>query len=154
MAFARIPDSKQISSKIGSTNVIYLIIALLGYTISYILKIKIGIGGNLHDVFTCIGSVALGIFSYQAVSYLKIEKFKKALNAIGKVAFIIYLMHAPPIQYIIRPILKKFYSNDQGILMVCMLLAAYLVFIILISAGLAKHFKGLSIKIENNMERA
>lgn len=154
MAFGRIPSSEQISIKIGSTNVIYFLVAVLCYSISYILKMKIGIGANLHEVFTCVGSVALGIFCYQAVAHLKFEKFEKTFNSIGNTAFIIYLTHAPPILHFSGPILEKVYNNYRGVLVVCTLLVVYLIFIILISKGLAKHFQALSIKIERSMVKA
>jgi len=152
MAVARIPDSKQIAFTIGSTNIIYFLIAILGYAISYILKIKIGIGANLHEVFTYAGSVALGIFSYQLVAYLKLGILEKSLNSIGNVAFILYLIHAPPIQYIIRPFLEKYHNNSQGAITGFTILIVYFALITLLSMVLATYSKVLSHTIEGNLK--
>ena len=152
MAFAGIPDSKQISLRIGSINIIYFLVTILGYAISYILKMRIGIGANLHEVFTYAGSVALGILSYQLVAYLKLGILEKSLHSIGSVAFILYLIHAPPIQHVIRPILEKYYNNSQGIITVFSILIAYFALITLVSKALAKYSKALSINIERNMK--
>lgn len=153
MALARIQGTKDISLRIGSTNALYFLLAALGYGISFLLKIAIGIGANLHEVFTYVGSVALGIFSYQAVGYLRLGRVEETFRSIGAAAFIIYLTHAPPIQHVIRPILGKYSAGSQGIVFVSTLLAAYFILLVLVSQRLAKYFKTLSIRIEGNLGR-
>lgn len=151
LAFARISVARQIGLTIGSVNVLYFAVAVAGYACSYILKEKIKIIANLHEVFTFFGSVALGIFSYQLVSWLKGDHFEKWMMSLGNAAFIIYLIHAPPIQHVIKPILKEIYHNHQGVFLVSALLVVYFIAIALISSMLVGPFKTLSQKIEKSM---
>jgi peptidoglycan/LPS O-acetylase OafA/YrhL len=132
----------------GSVSAWCLLVAFAGYAVSYLLKIKIGIPANLHDVFTCIGSFALGIFSYQVLSFLKFEKIERAIGSIGELAFVIYLLHAPPIQHLIKPLLKRYYDNSQGILEVCAILIVYFAIVVLVSKPLARYLRAMSSKIE------
>jgi peptidoglycan/LPS O-acetylase OafA/YrhL len=148
MALAAKPKIRSANLSTASMSAWCLLIAFVGYTISFILKNKIEIPFNLHDVFTCVGSFALGIFSYQVVAFLKLEKVARVITSVGKLAFVIYLLHAPPIQHFIKPLLKRYYENSQGIFEVGAILIVYFSIVVLVAKPLARYFRNMSSKIE------
>jgi hypothetical protein len=151
MAFSRIPENRLNIIKSDSINFFYLIVVLLGYTISYALKIKYAIMGNLHDIFTYLGSVAFGILSYQVLRCLKLGKIEKFFAYIGTLAFIIFLIHNPLIRNLISPIIKNYGKNFPGIAGALALFACYFFLLVLMSDKLIVYFKALSIKIEEKL---